>query len=181
MGQAGLEQEERPPHVYLKRLGEGLSRDLPNGLGHRVGGVVDQYVDAAVLAGRRISQTLQVIQIAHMGRYGERLAADGPYGGYRLVAGLGLAAGHHHRGALGSEGLGHRPTDAAATTRHHGHPAGQVVQRGNPISIQHGHAPSRTVGPTVLPHRPYPLPGRRGDRTTGGCSHRPGRRADRAW
>ena len=158
MGQAGLEKEQRTPHVHVEGLGERLRRDLPDGLGHRVGRVVDQDVDTAVGIGRRGGEPVHVVEVSYVARNGQGFAAGGTDGGHGLIAGIGLAAGHHDAGSLGGESLGDRPTYAPTPTGHDHHPSGQVVECSHPVSIQHGVVPSRTVGPTVLPDRPDPRP-----------------------
>ena len=96
--------------------------------GQRVGGAVDDDVDAAEGGDRLIDQSRNRIEIAHVRGNADRL--DSHLGEVRNhgVAGVGLAARHGDLGPGDSEPLGDRLADAAGAAGDDGDPTGQVVE-----------------------------------------------------
>ena len=113
VGQRVLQEEHRAAEVHRERLVPRFGRELPEGLGQRVGGVVHDDVDAAEAVDGRVDERLQRVELAHVGGDADRLAAHGLQELLGLGAGVGLAARDRDLGAGRDEALGDRAPDAA--------------------------------------------------------------------
>ena len=93
-----------------------------------VGGVVHHDVEATVLPDGTVNEGIDGVDVTHVRRHAHCFGTRGAQLGLDLGTGICLAAGHHHLGSRRREPLGDGESDAASSTRHDGHAAGEVVQ-----------------------------------------------------
>ena len=96
--------------------------------GQRVGGAVDDDVDAAKGGDSLIDQSRDRIEIAHVRGNADRLDSHLGEVCNHGVAGVGLSACHGDLGPGNAESFGDCLADAAGATRDDGDPTGQVVE-----------------------------------------------------
>ena len=96
--------------------------------GQRVGGAVDDDVDAAKGGDSLIDQSRDRIEIAHVRGNADRLDSHLGEVCNHGVAGVGLSACHGDLGPGNAESLGDCLADAAGAARDDGDPTGQVVE-----------------------------------------------------
>lgn len=167
-----LRQEHRPSQVHGERFFPSLEGDLAEGHGERGGGVVVEDVDTAEMIDRFVHEAVELIDLAHVRRDRDRLAAlllDYPN---RLLAGFDLPAGDHDLGAGECKRLCEGAPDAAAAARHDGDAsieAKELVELLLVHEVSQGGARFRGCSlDHPLGHRRQPaLPGPTGRRWTG--------------
>ena len=120
-GSGLLAQPEHRVQVRLHDPVELLRGDVDDAarLGHLVGRVVDQDVEAAELAHRRVDDLAADVLVPDVAGTADRRATcrlDQPYGLLRVGL-LGLEVAEHQVGALSGEGDGDRPADAGVRRR----------------------------------------------------------------
>jgi hypothetical protein len=115
------------PHHPVELLGRDVGE--PAGLGHLVGRVVDEDVDAAELGDGRVDERLAGRLLDEVGRHQDGAAAGvlDEAGGLPRVVVLALEVGDHHVRTLAREGKGDRPADAGVATGDHRHLVEQPV------------------------------------------------------
>jgi hypothetical protein len=74
--QRRLDQEDGTAQVHVVRLGHRLGGHLAEGLCQRIRGVVDYHINAAELVHRLLHEGFQGVDVAEVGGYADRLAAE---------------------------------------------------------------------------------------------------------
>ena len=112
----------------------------------RVARVVDDDVELAEPLDGAVHERVDRVDVAHVRRDADGLAAELLEMRLGLDAGVFLAAGDRDLGAGGDQALGHGAADAARATGDDGHPAGEVEQRAKPVPVQAAHRNVTGVG-----------------------------------
>ncbi len=127
-GSASCTRNTGPRRFTSKDFVNASTVNCPERLGQRVGGVVHQDVDAAELRHRARDQRTEVVDLTEVGRHPDRLAAQTPQMLCGLLAGVGLATGHHDPRAGQHITLGQRQADPAGAAGDDDGPACHVEQ-----------------------------------------------------
>ena len=133
--QAGLDQQRRTLKVHLEGLLPSGRRLGPDRLGQSVGRIVDHHVDPAETVHRGSNESLDCVEIAHMGGHPERLEPGIDQMDLRGRASLGRPGRHHHPRTRTGQPLSDRPPDPPRAASNDGSATRQVEQAAIAVRI----------------------------------------------
>ena len=147
----GLHEEHRAAQIDVERLLPRFGRELTEGLGQRVGGVVDHDVDAAERVDRSLDESRECIELAHVRRDADRLGPQPPQVLFGFRAGIGFAAPYNDAGPRAGEALRNRAADPAGSAGHDHDAVTDVEQPGEFRLVHRGDPSGASPGPVRKP------------------------------
>ena len=109
------------PQVHVDHLAPVIERDVELFAEHADARVVEQEIDAAVLAHRAVNQLLHRIGIGHIHGGATRLTTRGRNRARHLVRTRGVAVGHHDARPAPCQRFAQRLADSRCPARHDRH------------------------------------------------------------